>query len=278
MKLRILFGLIISSALLAMFGCGGGDGGAAGAAAQFTITATATGSGTITPSGTVAVAPGASQTFTITPNAGVGISNVVVDGVSQGAVTSYTFTNVTANHAITAVFTAGVPTTATVTLSTGGTLPEGSLIGTIQAVMIYPQDSVPIPGALAPPFANPLVEPTSVVVSGVAAAGGFIFPVDFAGLSQNPDYFPLYPTTEVGTIAMTLRSPDPLAPVGITTGEFATVTFLIHQPSEFGSSGTFIPTAAGFGKGRGFTLLNLSQQIIFGTNDSNFIVGTVIFH
>jgi hypothetical protein len=44
------------------------------------------------------------QTFTITPNAGYQVSNVIVNGASKGAITSYTFSNVTANHTINAYF------------------------------------------------------------------------------------------------------------------------------------------------------------------------------
>ena len=69
------------------------------------ITATAGTGGSISPSGNVQIAGGANQTFYISANAGYVISNVMVDGVSQGAISSYTFTNVTANHTITASFT-----------------------------------------------------------------------------------------------------------------------------------------------------------------------------
>jgi len=70
----------------------------------YTITATAGTGGTISPSGAVTVKSGDSVTFTITPNSGYIISDVKVDGKSIGAVTSYTFTNVTANHTIEATF------------------------------------------------------------------------------------------------------------------------------------------------------------------------------
>jgi hypothetical protein len=46
----------------------------------------------------------ASQTYAISPGSGYTISSVTVDGVSKGAVSTYTFTDVTANHAITAGF------------------------------------------------------------------------------------------------------------------------------------------------------------------------------
>ena len=58
------------------------------------------------PIGSVTVNHGANQTFTITPNTGYSIANVRVDGSSQGAISSYTFNNVTANHTISATFTA----------------------------------------------------------------------------------------------------------------------------------------------------------------------------
>ncbi len=47
---------------------------------------------------------GGNQTFTITPNTGYRVVNVLVDGASVGAVTAYTFNNVTANHTISATF------------------------------------------------------------------------------------------------------------------------------------------------------------------------------
>jgi hypothetical protein len=69
-----------------------------------TILAAVTGSGTISPSGSVAVTDGADQTFTITPNSGYHVVNVIVDGASQGQLTAYKFSNVTGDHAISAGF------------------------------------------------------------------------------------------------------------------------------------------------------------------------------
>lgn len=69
-----------------------------------TITASAGTGGSISPSGSVPVQDGGSQTFTITPNSGYAISNVLVDRQSVGAVRSYTFSNVRSNHTISASF------------------------------------------------------------------------------------------------------------------------------------------------------------------------------
>lgn len=70
----------------------------------FTIDASAGTGGTITPEGNVDVVTGHSQTFTIKPDEGYEISDVIVDGESQGAISTYTFDNVTASHTITASF------------------------------------------------------------------------------------------------------------------------------------------------------------------------------
>ena len=68
-----------------------------------TITAIAGSNGSITPS-SAEVNYGDSATFTIIPDSGYHIADVKVDGVSVGAVDSYTFSNVTADHTITATF------------------------------------------------------------------------------------------------------------------------------------------------------------------------------
>jgi len=74
-------------------------------ARKYTITATAGEGGSITPAGEVSVKEGASQTFAIAAQEGYAIADVLVDGQSVGAVDSYTFENVTANHTIAALFT-----------------------------------------------------------------------------------------------------------------------------------------------------------------------------
>jgi MYXO-CTERM domain-containing protein len=68
------------------------------------IAASAGKGGTITPSGDVSVNPGDSATFAITPAAKHVIDVVTVDGVSQGAIGSYTFSDVHAAHTIAAAF------------------------------------------------------------------------------------------------------------------------------------------------------------------------------
>ncbi len=87
--------------------------------AAYTITASAGTGGSISPSGGVSVQSGANQTFTITANTGYKIAGVTVDGVSQGAIASYTFSAVSANHTISATFAA--LTYYTLSISNAGT-------------------------------------------------------------------------------------------------------------------------------------------------------------
>lgn len=70
----------------------------------YTIVASASNGGKIQPSGSIVVRKGASQTFTIIPDSGFIIDDVIVDGNSVGKVSSYTFSNVSANHGISALF------------------------------------------------------------------------------------------------------------------------------------------------------------------------------
>ena len=71
---------------------------------NFTISATAGLGGSITPGGPISVSSGSNQSFTIAPDSCYGVADVLVDGVSVGAVTNYTFNSVTANHTIEASF------------------------------------------------------------------------------------------------------------------------------------------------------------------------------
>ena len=70
----------------------------------FTITASAGSNGSINPSGDVTVNEGSDQLFNITPDSGYQIDDVLVDGSSIGVESSYTFTNVTQDHTISATF------------------------------------------------------------------------------------------------------------------------------------------------------------------------------
>lgn len=85
----------------------------------YTITATSGANGSVSPSGVKKIFSGDSQAYTITPSAGYQVSDVLVDGRSIGAVTSYTFSGVTENHTIHVTFVLTPPVTHTITSSAG---------------------------------------------------------------------------------------------------------------------------------------------------------------
>lgn len=75
-----------------------------------TITASASSGGAIYPNGTITITAGGSKYYSIMPSAGYRIDNVYVDGVAQGAISSFNFSNITASHTIAAYF--GIDTSA----------------------------------------------------------------------------------------------------------------------------------------------------------------------
>ena len=70
----------------------------------YTISATAGPWGTISPSGIVSVAENNDVTFTMTADPGYSLCALLIDGTGIDPVSPYTFSNVTANHTINALF------------------------------------------------------------------------------------------------------------------------------------------------------------------------------
>jgi len=70
----------------------------------YKITVTQTANGNISPGTFSGFKPGSNQKYNIIPNAGYKIETLTVDGEPQPVDTSYTFTNIQANHTITATF------------------------------------------------------------------------------------------------------------------------------------------------------------------------------
>jgi photosystem II stability/assembly factor-like uncharacterized protein len=113
----------------------------------YLITSSSDDNGSISPKGGVTVNPNSSQTFTVTPNIGYKIKDVIVDGGSVGAVSTYTFSNITVNHTIAATFE---PITYSITASsgTGGSIsPSGTITvnsGDSKTFTITPNNSYKI--------------------------------------------------------------------------------------------------------------------------------------
>jgi len=113
--------------------------------AYHTITATAGGGGSINPSGPVNVAHGTDATFAVNPADCYHVADVLVDGVSQGPKTTYTFMDVRADHTIQATFAQNMYTiTAAAAPPEGGTIspagPVPVVCGNSQAFSISPNE------------------------------------------------------------------------------------------------------------------------------------------
>jgi hypothetical protein len=91
--------------------------------ARYSLTASAGAGGTISPTGITTLEAGSNCSYTITPNTGFKITDVLVDNLSVGALSTYTFSNLLTNHTISATFS---PITYTITSSTatGGTISQ----------------------------------------------------------------------------------------------------------------------------------------------------------
>ncbi|MBS4028932.1 MAG: InlB B-repeat-containing protein [Ignavibacteriales bacterium] len=118
---------------------------------SFTITASAGDNGSITPSGEITVMYGDDTTFTISANENYAIADVLVDGNSVGAVSSYTFENVSENHTIAASFAFGTYTI-TATAGENGTIePSGEVevtYGNDQTFAITPSEGYQVDDVL----------------------------------------------------------------------------------------------------------------------------------
>ncbi|NCC52795.1 MAG: hypothetical protein EOM20_16490, partial [Spartobacteria bacterium] len=115
--------------------------GATYTAQMFNIISTSAVNGVITPP-TAIVPYGGGETFLISPNPGFVIADVFVDGFSVGITSNYTFTNVTDDRTIAALFSTNVPTyTIAASTTPGGTiLPPSALVtaGNSQSFSIIP--------------------------------------------------------------------------------------------------------------------------------------------
>ena len=89
------------------------------------INASANMGGIITPSGIITAIQGQNIEFSIVPDSCYAISDVIVDGVSVGKPSTYTFTNINTNHSINARFVKKEYQITSVTLSGGSISPLG---------------------------------------------------------------------------------------------------------------------------------------------------------
>jgi FtsP/CotA-like multicopper oxidase with cupredoxin domain len=188
------------------------------APSDVTVTAAAATNGTISPAGEIAVTPGSSQTYTITPDPGFMVVALSVDGAVLPGATSHTFTDITASHYINAYFAPSDLTIKAAAAANGSISPAGVIAvtpGSSQAYTITPDpgflvaalsvDGTVLPGTTSYTFSgvnashyiNAYFAPLpAFTVTAAAAANGSISP---AGAT----------TVTVGTDQTYTITPDP---------------------------------------------------------------------
>src|SRR5574343_541909 len=138
------------------------------ASTYFTITTTSSGGGDIFPSGSVQCLASNSVLFTFTPAEDYEVSDVIVDGVSQGAISDYIFTNVLENHTLHVVFVESITYYTITTTSTG------TGIGSIE-----PSGSISCPAG----------SDVSIIITAIAPSPYFYITIDYV---FNPHPLVLY--------------------------------------------------------------------------------------
>ena len=120
----------------------------------FIITPSAGVGAAILPGTPQTVTNGDNATFTIIASTGYDIGNVLVDNISQGVSSSYTFTNVTANHTINANFGMIPPVLSANSLTVPGGVPSFVILNSLsghQYTLVYKNNLTdlswtPLPG------------------------------------------------------------------------------------------------------------------------------------
>lgn len=166
------------------------------------LTASATTGGAVTPPGTTAVNSGTSQSYTITANPGYHILDVKVDGISQGAIATYSFTNVTTPHTIDATFAVNTFTITATAGTFGNITPTGTKTlnqGASQSYTITPDsgyvisdvkiDGVPLDRSVVGPLDNYTISNLSAdhTIEAYFAPDGILDPNNITGIPSIND-------------------------------------------------------------------------------------------
>ncbi len=214
----------------------------------YAITATAGPNGSIMPSGTVNVNTGANQNYTISPSKGYHVLDVLVDGSSIGAVTTYAFTNVTAAHTISATFDANPSVIITASAGSNGTIsPVGDvsvLSGTSQTFTMTPAEGYRV---------------QDVVVDGVSQGARPVY--IFTNITANHTISVSF-TPDVYTVEATLwGTGGSISPAGITTlNPGDSQTYTITPAAGYNVSNVVIDGATSKGSITTFTFTNVRSN------------------
>ncbi|MDR1405012.1 MAG: InlB B-repeat-containing protein [Candidatus Methanoplasma sp.] len=134
------------------------------------ITTIVSGSGSISPAGSVFVELGQDQMFTVTPESGAHIVDVIVNGMSYGPIGSYTFASVNSDHIIEVSFSSA-PAGYTITGEAG----DGVILKSGGSNLVPAEGNYTVSWAVVPGY-----EAKDVVIDGVsrpelAEAGSYTF-------------------------------------------------------------------------------------------------------
>ena len=229
---------------------------------QYIIEASAGQNGVINPTGSVVVNSGINQLFTITPSTGYHIADVLVDGASVGAVTTYTFPIVNEPHTIAATFaistytltvTAGAngqitPGTKTVNYGSSQTFAitpntgyhiadvtvDGSSVG---AVTSYTHSTITASHTIAASFAI-----NTYTIAASAGTGGTISPSGSVSVNYgNSQTFIVTPNTGYHVLSVLMDGTSASAPYTfnnvIANGHTISATFAANTYTIIASSG-----------------------------------------
>jgi hypothetical protein len=182
----------------------------------YEIKASAGPNGIISPSGDVSIILGSDTTFTMTPDIGYHVLDVLVDSVSIGSVTSYTFSNVTANHTISTTFDINMYT---ITASSG---PNGSISPSGDISIAYGQDTT---FALTPNIGYHVVD---VLVDGVSV--GLMESYQFSAIDTNHT---ISATFEIDTFTIETQAGEngSIFPSGTVTVNYGSDTTITINPN-----------------------------------------------
>ena len=194
--------------------------------ASYSISTTTTGNGSISPTGPLTVAEGSDQTFSISANTGCHIVNVLVDGQSVGRVSTYTFSQVTANHTISAEFAVSTYSISASSSAGGNISPTGTTLvdeGSSQVYTITPESGYRV---------------NDVVVDGISQG-----PVSSYTFGQVVDDHTIHATFVADTVTITASAGTngTISPSGILNVQTGgSLTFTISPDSEYVISDVFV--------------------------------------
>ena len=165
------------------------------------------------------MAQGADQSFAITAGPGSTIACVAVEGAAMGALGSYTFANVTANHTIAATFKPNPPAAFTITASAG---PGGT---------ISPAGAVSVPQGGSQTFT--ITAQAGYTIAAVTVDGeamGAVPTCTFANVTGNHTISATFTATTGGPYLITAKAGDggTITPSGnLSVPQGGTATFTI---------------------------------------------------